>query len=865
MVPARIIAATAIVWLGCTPGPTLAQESVYSARVVDFRYAPPDWQTCIGLSDDWQKTLVGKNGSLRYDYPGPHGGFSTRITFGMAGGASEWTGQELASARVPIVRTVTRRGAVECVAEAFAVSAPDDGVRREARLERLDGGAVMGGWAAPKGGADPAFADIAVGWNAPIAYRFKATPDARYTVVFGLCEGYHPGGGHRRLDLKIEGKSRRTVDPAGERGQNVAGAYAAEATDENGDGWIDIAVASAPGSPDTNTILNVLWVFPSAGCPTAEQIVTGAHNDAALVYQPCGEGLSGPGRDDIVLVRLRGTGAAEATGTPTLTIESTQSVRTDDDCTRVRIGGQTTVVCPAPFVRADREGTRTTLVFADVKIPAGGERDFAFGVHRGRGEGRSPVSVEEARALRGKSAAYWKGLDLPYGRIQVPDAGVQALLDSSIRNIYQAREIKKGLPAFQVGPTVYRGLWVVDGSFLLEAAAYLGRVDEARRGIEYLLGFQRDDGGFMLMNRHWKETGIVVWAVTRHARLTGDKEWLASVWPRLERGLTYIRGLRREASKDPAAANAGLIPAGFSDGGLGESAPEYTNVYWTLVGLRAGAEAAKWLGKADRGADWQHEYDDFLATYRRAALRDQRSDPSGNRYVPIFMQKNEKILPQRAQWAFLHAVYPGQVFGGEDPIVKGNMAMLKAAESEGLVLTTGWLEDGIWNYFGSFYAHAWLWLGEREKAISTMYAFANHASPLLAWREEHRVKGHGPEHVGDMPHNWASAEFVRLVRHFLVLERGDELHLMEGLPAEWVKPGAVTSLTDMPTEFGPLSLTLRVADDGRTAALKVTAPPRTPARRIVLHLDGWSGQAGVQELPTTGVVERVISLGGGRD
>ena len=52
-----------------------------------------------------------------------------------------------------------------------------------------------------------------------------------------------------------------------------------------------------------------------------------------------------------------------------------------------------------------------------------------------------------------------------------------------IRNIYQAREIKKGLPAFQVGPTCYRGLWVVDGAFLMEAAAYLGRLDEARNGI----------------------------------------------------------------------------------------------------------------------------------------------------------------------------------------------------------------------------------------------------------------------------------------------------------------------------------------------------------------------------------------------
>ena len=46
--------------------------------------------------------------------------------------------------------------------------------------------------------------------------------------------------------------------------------------------------------------------------------------------------------------------------------------------------------------------------------------------------------------------------------------------ETRCRNIWQAREIKKGLPAFQVGPTCYRGLWIVDGAFILEAATIVG-------------------------------------------------------------------------------------------------------------------------------------------------------------------------------------------------------------------------------------------------------------------------------------------------------------------------------------------------------------------------------------------------------
>ena len=93
------------------------------------------------------------------------------------------------------------------------------------------------------------------------------------------------------------------------------------------------------------------------------------------------------------------------------------------------------------------------------------------------------------------------------------------------------------LPAFQVGPTCYRGLWMVDGSFILEAVSYLGRAAEARNGIRYLLGFQRKNGQFLLMDGHWKETGIMLCggrpARPAHRRpglaaehLAADRGWL---------------------------------------------------------------------------------------------------------------------------------------------------------------------------------------------------------------------------------------------------------------------------------------------------------------------------------------------------
>jgi hypothetical protein len=310
------------------------------------------------------------------------------------------------------------------------------------------------------------------------------------------------------------------------------------------------------------------------------------------------------------------------------------------------------------------------------------------------------------------------------------------------------------------------------------------------------------------------------------------------MWPNLERIAEYMKQLRKSTFDNETPLDDGLNPHGFPDGGIGGRHYEYTNPYWNLLGLRSFIKAAHWLGKTDRAAVWQSEYDQFMAAFRKAAARDILTDPHGNSYLPIRM--DGKDLPQRGQWAFCHAVYPGQIFPADDPLVAGNMAMLEATERENMVYGTGWDKNGLWNYFASFYGHAWLWQGNGRKAAQSLYAFANHAAPILVWREEQSLKGEDFRKVGDMPHNWASAEFIRLAVHMIALDRGDELHLFEGLPKEWVRPGMTTALNGIATPFGKLYLTLKVDAAGKTARLKVRKLSGESLQKIVVHLDNWS-------------------------
>jgi hypothetical protein len=835
--------------------------------VIDFRHAPVWWQTSICLPDDWQKTLVGKEGTLLVDYPGKFSGFKTRIGLDL-GANTSWLRQELVSPRIPIVRTFKRQGSISISEEAFAVPPSLGGPEKTGPatlVERTDSGSTQRNWAQPKIPCDPAFANIAVTMGGSVGYRIRASKDGRYTVVLGFCEGWHDKPGQRLLDVKIEGRTRKTIDMIADHGRNVPALFPFEARDDNGDGWIEVTIAAAEKAIDKNTILNVLWIFQD-GAPPMDELLRGVSSRPALVHLDCGAFRSfGLPRHDVILAQLRNTGEKPAQVAPRVTIDSELSItaRGTKDSPLLEFGDGTLVHFTHPIEVVSRTKEKWVLRFKPLSIPAGQETCLALGVSHGAGSVSPatlpPRNLAEALEFRKAAEAYWQRLDLPFNRLEVPDGGVQALLDSSIRNIYQAREIKNGLPAFQVGPTCYRGLWVVDGSFLMEAIAFLGRAEEARNGIRYLLSFQQKNGAIMLIDGHWKETGIALWAVTRHARLTGDKAWLKSVWPQIQRGVAYIKTMRQKASADPKSLTAGLIPEGFSDGGLGGINPEYTNVYWTLTGMQAAIEAAHWLGKiADAGA-WQQEYDDFMAAFRKATRRDLQTDALGNRYLPISMRKGQKLSPQKAQWAFLHALFPGKVFTPDDPLVVGNLAMLRAAECQGLVRDTGWIGEGVWNYFGSFYAHGWLWTGQGQKAAQTLYSFGNHASPLLVWREEQMPTGKGDQICGDMPHNWASAEFIRLVRHLLVLERGNDLHLFEGLPRAWIQAGKKIRVQGVATEFGPISLELAISADRKQAFLTLDPPARTPPRNIVVHLSGWSGRQGVLKLPA-GKSEKPIAI-----
>lgn len=575
----------------------------------------------------------------------------------------------------------------------------------------------------------------------------------------------------------------------------------------------------------------------------------------AADYMEKGISTSKGNREDVVLTTVTNPTAEDRVIHPLVIINSDHPVAVEGG--RIRIGGRNAFYVSEPIVRVRKNlGDFKTIVhLAPVTVKAGQRKVLAGLYDNGLPSRLAAEMLRDPQAAaaglplwRDRVAAYWEhNRSIPYDHIQVPDAEIQNLLDASIRGIWQAREIKEGKYSFQVGPTCYRGLWIVDGAFLLETATLLGRGDEARDGIDYTLSFQKETGEFAKLSpTFWKENGLVLWTCVRHAQLTQDKAWLRSVWGRLSKTVDFIQVLRQRTLLNDNPLDDGLMPPGYIDGGLngGADQAEYSNVVWNLSGMKAMIQAARWIGENEDAARWQKAYDDFYAAFRWAAHRDKQTDAFGNVYLPVLMDPKYQSLPQRAQWAFCQSIYPGQLFPPGDSIAEGTLGMLHTTLQEGMVMGTGWIIEGIWNYFASFYGHACLWLGESSRAADALYAFANHASPLYVWREEHNPRDLPRNFVGDMPHNWGSAEFIRLAVHLLAIDRGDELHLLEGIPEEWLGGGMQTSLRAIATPFGPLTFTLSVAPDGRTATLEVDRLSDRACRAVYVHLKGWKSAEG---------------------
>lgn len=145
----------------------------------------------------------------------------------------------------------------------------------------------------------------------------------------------------------------------------------------------------------------------------------------------------------------------------------------------------------------------------------------------------------------------------------------------------------------------------------------------------------------------------------------------------------------------------------------------------------------------------------------------------------------------------------------------------------------GFRHDSAWNCYGPYLtlqlAHAFLLVGDVTRMDSCLqWLVGNAAYPSIsrqdspspwqvalgAWNEQHCypvAKDFGempdrPWYMGDIPHGWACAEFMTLLRDILFFEADEDgdahVYIAPGVMPHWLRDGESVEVSGAPTIFG---------------------------------------------------------------
>ena len=536
------------------------------------------------------------------------------------------------------------------------------------------------------------------------------------------------------------------------------------------------------------------------------------------------------GRVDNLLIEVRPKGAPEVKCTPQIIVTS-KSIFWSNDRKQgeVHFDDHDGKLFMAANSRLQSTGVAPMYGFELEPGTATEEKPLRYFIRfpqAGQSFGKIEDRLDKHDELIAEVRTFWQQWKSYEGNVQwnVPSS-YGNFYTACVRNMVQAREIKEKKKVFQVGPTVYRGLWIIDGNFLLEAARYAGYDKEAQEGLETIWELQDANGAFFAGagKAHWKDTAAAVYTLCRQAELSQNWEYFNSLYPDAVKAMKYLNDLREKGKNDGTPnGKYGLLPQGFGDSGIGSIRPEFTNTIWTLIALKMLLETA-YRFLLQRRSEINDFYTELRVAFFAAAKQEMRKHPKGFTYLPMLMKddptwndpdEEKRPQPQAAQIYLSHAIYPGQLFIKDFNIVDGHIDLMKAVTSEDIPIETGWLpHNGVWAYNAGPVAQVYLWKGMQELARKTFIGFLNHASPLYAWREEQPLLGSSlTKFIGDMPHNWASAECIRYLRHMMIMEDEDTLRLLDGIGIEDLALQAPMSITYSPTRWGRVSISLEPLD-----------------------------------------------------
>ncbi len=447
-----------------------------------------------------------------------------------------------------------------------------------------------------------------------------------------------------------------------------------------------------------------------------------------------------------------------------------------------------------------------------------------------RGVFRKPIGAggnfddEDADLWLARTIQYWQDIRDKAPRIEVPDQKVTDAFWAALA--YQLISNDRG--KFRPGEGFWDNYWMRDAAYMEVHYAEMGMWDVVWKGFDYMFAWQQADGSFDCaydgqQGPQYDGNGQAMWSIWRCFKMSDNKPWMTANYPRLKRAAEWIMKTR----KKPENKLPGLLPNAPADGENLWDGQHHIVGYdlWNLRGLLCAAEVAQSLGKTEEAEEMLKD----AADYRKAI--DEAHKKTGVAYFPPSWEKDG------TSWGNTETLWPMELFDPKDPRVAGTINFVhdefEGGFKEGLIQ---W-ERGkgiIHGYMGAFNIMSTIRQGDYcEQAIKDFYWYLLHTSSAHAFAElifyERRYANNET-----IPHTWGSVNYALMLRHMLVDERGDELHLLSAVPDWWLEKGREIRAERVSTDFGEFSFVARGTDRG--VEVDIVKPARTSPKRIVLYL-----------------------------
>jgi hypothetical protein len=328
--------------------------------------------------------------------------------------------------------------------------------------------------------------------------------------------------------------------------------------------------------------------------------------------------------------------------------------------------------------------------------------------------------------------------------------------------------------------------------------------------------------------------GQLVFTVAEHFRFTGDRPFLAEMWPFVVRAVAYLETLRAQrlgpAFEDQGKrACHGILPESAShEGYLAHPVHAYWDDFWALRGLSDASELARALGRPEEVA-------------RFAKIRDQLRQCLYASIETTIATRRLRYVPGSVEWADFDASATATALTTTDAAERLPQDALAYTYDEYLAgLRKRARQEIEWANYTAYEIRivgALVRLGRREEAHELLdFLLADRRPrpwnqwPEISWRDPR-----SPGHLGDLPHTWIAAEYVLAVLGLFAYEHPTDrsLVLAAGVPAGWLEAGEVV-VAGLPTYYGMLEYRL-LREEGDRLRLVLSAGLESPPGGIVVR------------------------------